>query len=103
MSTEIESKKSGAGNRRVAPSKFAHAVLRTKQFKTMVDWYTTVLEAEVVNSNHFIAFLTYDDEHHRIAIASIPGLTDRTERSWGSTIWRIRTRTSAISSLRMSG
>ncbi len=83
MSTNIESKKSGDGNRRVAPAKFAHAVLRTKQFKPMVDWYMTVLEAEVVSSNSFLAFLTYDDEHHRIAIAAIPGLADRAERSVG--------------------
>jgi hypothetical protein len=32
---------------RLAPIKFAHAVLRTRQFQTMVNWYRTVLEAEL--------------------------------------------------------
>jgi len=78
-----EPRKETNGQRRVAPAKFAHAVLRTNKFKAMVDFYTTVLEAEVVTSNDFIAFLTYDDEHHRIAIAAVPGLVDRDRRSVG--------------------
>lgn len=65
------------GNRRVVPAKFAHAVLATKQFQAMVDWYKTVLQAEVVHSNGMLAFMTYDDEHHRIAIAAVPGLEDK--------------------------
>jgi len=71
------------GNRRVVPAKFAHAVLATKQFKAMVDWYTTVLQAEVVHSNGMLAFMTYDDEHHRIAIAAVPGLEDKPRHSVG--------------------
>ena len=43
----------------------------------MVDWYTTVLAAEVVHSNDMLAFMTYDDEHHRLAIAAFPGLADQ--------------------------
>ena len=65
------------GNRRVVPAKFAHAVLATKQFQAMVDWYKTVLQAEVVHSNGMLAFMTYDEEHHRIAIAAVPGLEDK--------------------------
>ena len=71
------------GTKRVRPTKFAHAVLGTKQFKTMVDWYTTVLEAEIVHSNEMLAFMTYDDEHHRLAIAAVPGLVDRPRHSVG--------------------
>jgi len=71
------------GNRRVVPAKFAHAVLATKQFQPMLDWYTTVLQAEVVHSNGMLAFLTYDDEHHRIAIAAVPGLADKPRHSVG--------------------
>jgi catechol 2,3-dioxygenase-like lactoylglutathione lyase family enzyme len=73
----------GKGNRRVVPAKFAHAVLATKQFQAMVDWYITVLQAEVVHSNGMLAFLTYDDEHHRIAIAAVPGLEDKPRHSVG--------------------
>ena len=81
----MASEKQGNANRtrRVVPAKFAHAVLATKQFKEMVDWYTTVLEAEVVHSNAMLAFMTYDDEHHRIAIAAVPGLADKPRHSVG--------------------
>ncbi|WP_433733273.1 FAD-dependent monooxygenase [Nocardia sp. CA-129566] len=64
----------------VSPVKFAHAVLRTPpaQFGVMVGWYKTVLGAhasfEVPGA---LAFLTYDDEHHRIAIGAVPELAER--------------------------
>jgi len=50
-----------------APNKLAHVVWRTGQIDAMVDWYCTVLEAHVGFRNKFIAFATYDDEHHRVA------------------------------------
>ena len=62
---------------RIAPVKLAHIVRRTSRFDEMLHWYQTVLGAEVVHSDGILAFLTYDDEHHRIAIASIPGLPDQ--------------------------
>ena len=61
---------------RVAPMKLAHVVRRTSRFEEMLAWYQTFLGAEVVHSDGMLAFLTYDDEHHRIAIAGIPGLPD---------------------------
>lgn len=60
----------------IPPVKLAHVVRRTSRFEAMVHWYQTVLGAEVVHSDGVLAFLTYDDEHHRIAIAGIPGLED---------------------------
>jgi catechol 2,3-dioxygenase-like lactoylglutathione lyase family enzyme len=68
---------------RLAPIKFAHAVLRTRQFQTMVNWYRTVLEADIQFENDFLAFLTYDDEHHRIAIIARPGIAERPPNSVG--------------------
>jgi catechol-2,3-dioxygenase len=62
---------------RVAPIKLAHVVRRTSRFDEMLRWYQTVLGADVVHSDGMLAFLTYDDEHHRIAIARIPGLEDQ--------------------------
>jgi catechol-2,3-dioxygenase len=50
------------------PIKLAHVVFRTNQLETMLDWYKTVLGAEVVHRDGVIVFLTYDDEHHRIAL-----------------------------------
>ena len=32
-------------SKRIVPTKFAHAVLRTNKFRQMVDWYKTVLLA----------------------------------------------------------
>jgi catechol-2,3-dioxygenase len=51
-----------------APAKFAHVVFRSGRLAEMRDWYCNVLEAHVAFENDFIVFLTYDDEHHRIAI-----------------------------------
>jgi catechol-2,3-dioxygenase len=67
----------------VRPAKFAHAVFKTARFENMQRWWCTVLEARVVFGNPFIAFLTYDDEHHRIALVNDPTLTAREERGAG--------------------
>jgi catechol-2,3-dioxygenase len=67
-----------AGERgRVRPTKLAHIVRRTSRFAEMLDWYQVVFGAEIAHSDGTLAFLTYDDEHHRFAIAGIPGLADR--------------------------
>ena len=58
----------------VSPARFAHAVLRTSRIKELLAWYKLVLNAEVAFENDEIAFLAYDDEHHRIAFVNIPGL-----------------------------
>jgi catechol-2,3-dioxygenase len=69
---------------RLAPAKLAHFVRRTSRFEALIDWYQKVLGAEVVHSDGVIAFLTYDDEHHRIAIAGIPGLEDQPPMAAGT-------------------
>jgi catechol-2,3-dioxygenase len=38
----------------------------------MVEWYRTVLNARVVARAAHMTFLTYDNEHHRIAIVHTP-------------------------------
>ena len=40
----------------------------------MIAWYKLVLNASIAFENDEIAFLAYDDEHHRIAFVNIPGL-----------------------------
>lgn len=61
---------------RVAPAKLAHLVLKTQPERVakLVQWYKTVLEAEPMCETDGIAFLTYDQEHHRVAIIGLPGL-----------------------------
>ena len=66
-----------------SPIKFAHVVLRTSQFAEQLEWWTTVLEAKVRYGNDFIAFLSYDDEHHRVAIVHMPELADVNRKAAG--------------------
>ena len=40
----------------------------------MLGWWSGVLEADVRFANDFIAFLSFDDEHHRVAMISVPNL-----------------------------
>ena len=56
----------------VQPTHFAHFVLRASDLEASIEWYSTVLGMEVVHRNPMIAFMTYDDEHHRLAIAQAP-------------------------------
>jgi catechol-2,3-dioxygenase len=56
---------------RVRPHKFAHVVYRTRRFDEMLEWYQFVFGARVQYENPALAFLTYDDEHHRFAIANL--------------------------------
>ena len=59
-------------SQRISPRKFAHVVLKTANFHDVISWYATVLQARVAFRNDFIAFLTYDDEHHRVAVINMP-------------------------------
>lgn len=53
------------------PSKFAHVVYRTRRFEEMIAWYQRVFDAKIQMQNPGLAFLTYDDEHHRFAFANL--------------------------------
>lgn len=61
---------------KIAPAKFAHIVFQTSRYDKMVPWYKTVLEAETMFEGPAGIFLTYDDEHHRVAIFNMPHLAD---------------------------
>ena len=64
----------------ISPRKLAHIVLQAKRFREMVAWYEKVLGARVVHAHgEAICFLTYDDEHHRIAIAAMPDIQEKGE------------------------
>ncbi|KAM0815699.1 putative VOC domain-containing protein [Seiridium cardinale] len=62
------------------PSKLAHVVLN---FSSMVSFYKIFLDAHATYENKQLAFLTYDDEHHRVAIVDIPNTTLRDRNSTG--------------------
>ena len=68
----------------ISPAKFAHFVLRTGQFDRMAEWYRTVLAARIVFRDERLCFLSYDDEHHRLALIHVPGLAPRDPESAGT-------------------
>lgn len=73
-----------AEKRSPSPRKLAHAVFRTRDnYQAMIDWYCTVLNATPVFESPMLTFLSYDEEHHRIAIANMPDLSDKSVRSVG--------------------
>ena len=61
----------------LAPDILAHYVIKTPRATAMIDWYTTVFGARVVHEDHQIAFLTWDDESHRLALVKIPPIARR--------------------------
>jgi len=65
------------------PIKLAHVVLRTSRLAEMVAWYKAALGAHAVFENALLAFLTYDAEHHRIAILNVPNLAAQPEGAAG--------------------
>ena len=67
----------------MSPVKLSHYVLQTNRIAEMRDWYRAVLDAELVQENEHICFLTYDEEHHRIAFLNYEPLEERTLRHTG--------------------
>ena len=59
-----------------APSKFAHVVYNTHRYEEMIDWYLQVFDARVQHRDDRLAFLTYDEEHHRFAFANLGPLPE---------------------------
>jgi catechol 2,3-dioxygenase-like lactoylglutathione lyase family enzyme len=68
----------------ISPAKFAHFVLRTGQIDKMAEWYRTVLGARIVFRDERLCFLSYDDEHHRLALIQVPGLAARDPEAAGT-------------------
>jgi len=54
------------------PPYISHYGIRAKQYKEMVQWYQTVFGATIEHENEFLAFMTFDDEHHRLVIFEDP-------------------------------
>ncbi|MER5948142.1 VOC family protein [Streptomyces sp. NPDC001904] len=60
-----------------ATPKFAHVVFQTSNPTAMRDWYCAVLDGHVVFQNDSLCFITYDDEHHRVALLTPPVALER--------------------------
>jgi catechol 2,3-dioxygenase len=56
--------------------KFHHVNLKTTRLQEMIDWYGTLLGAEVLFQDGQGAWLSNDAANHRIALLSFPGFSD---------------------------
>lgn len=56
--------------------KLAHVVYRTPRTEEMIRFYELALGARVVHRGDFVSFLTFDEEHHRMALVTIPPESD---------------------------
>jgi catechol 2,3-dioxygenase-like lactoylglutathione lyase family enzyme len=83
MSQAVEQRSSARIDKPIAPALFAHVVIKTKQIDKIVAWYESVLGAHVVFRNSVICFMTYDEEHHRIAFIQVPENADLPQGSGG--------------------
>jgi catechol-2,3-dioxygenase len=52
------------------PPALAHFVVRALRYEDVVSWHRQFFEAEVVFANELATFLTFDEEHHRIAVVN---------------------------------
>ncbi|MBT3991594.1 MAG: biphenyl 2,3-dioxygenase [Rhodospirillaceae bacterium] len=68
---------------KIAPFKMGHVALKVRNLQEMIKWYGTVLEAEISYANDDVAFMAYDDEHHRIALVKLPELELPAENATG--------------------
>lgn len=59
-------------DRVIVPDVLAHWVVKTARPREMIAWYGTVFGAEVVHEDQQIAFLTWDEESHRLALVKLP-------------------------------
>lgn len=66
------SRKLPSSGARVVPTKLAHIVLRTKKYEEAIEWWKTLLLAREAFRNDLVCFMTYDDEHHRLAVIRLP-------------------------------
>jgi catechol-2,3-dioxygenase len=62
------------GAKLLSPLKLAHVVLRTNQLDKIQDFCVTILGGRYSLQVPNLSFLTYDDEHHRIALVTIPDI-----------------------------
>ena len=67
-----------------APAYIHHIFLRTKRFDAMRAFYKLVLGCEAFFENEMFSWLSFDQEHHRIAIANMPQSQDQAPHPGGS-------------------
>lgn len=59
------------------PSYISHVGIRARKYAEMLEWYQKVMGARIDHQNDFLAFMTFDDEHHRMVIFEDPETVER--------------------------
>lgn len=67
----------------ISPVSLAHIGLCTCNFEEMITFYQNFLGAVISHADDKIAFLSYDEEHHRIAIINRPKTGPKSSSSAG--------------------
>jgi catechol-2,3-dioxygenase len=60
--------KNPEGNHEMIKPTFHHVNLKTTRLQEMIDWYGVVIGATVNLQSNYIAFISNDRTHHRIAL-----------------------------------
>ena len=66
-----------------SPAHLAHVLLKTTKLDEMIDFYVQFTGGKVAFRGKSMAFIAYDEEHHRIAIGAMPNTTPKDHRSSG--------------------
>ncbi|KIW95792.1 uncharacterized protein Z519_02856 [Cladophialophora bantiana CBS 173.52] len=66
-----------------SPAHLAHVLLRTTKLDEMIDFYVQFLGGWVAFRGKSMAFIAYDEEHHRIALGAMPNTTPKDHLSSG--------------------
>lgn len=65
------------------PKKLAHIVLATRYYEETIHWWSLVLGARVMFRNALLCFISYDDEHHRVAFINTANFSPKRRESAG--------------------
>jgi catechol-2,3-dioxygenase len=65
------------------PAYISHYGIRAQRYKEMIQWYQTVFRAKIQHENEFLAFMTFDEEHHRLVIFEDPATVAKPENAAG--------------------
>ena len=65
---DLESNSNNSVGREFGSKYISHYGIRTQRLQEMIDWYKTFFNAEVQYQADFGAFMTFDEEHHRLVI-----------------------------------
>lgn len=66
-----------------SPRKLAHLVLATRHYEDAIRWWVLVLGAKVMYRNELLCFLSYDDEHHRLALVNTANFAPKRREATG--------------------